>query len=186
MSESDTCIRYRYDQEVIAHQHAARSEAVRCQRRFARSLRPGKGHDTVVEWHDEAAAVGQFRRLAGAHALNAIMINSFPPEYFEMCAGRESHFQRCAALARTIEVFELRQNRNPETLRSDFGRSPDGLRPDWFRAEKFHVPVAHAQTPLPLARVCVLEPPPLWQNVTTYRSVVAQAGGYRGSSRARG
>jgi hypothetical protein len=68
--------------------------------------------------HDEAAAVGQFRRLAGAHALNAIMINSFPPEYFEMCAGRESHFQRCAALARTIEVFELRQNRNPETLRS--------------------------------------------------------------------
>jgi hypothetical protein len=68
--------------------------------------------------HDEAAVVGQFRRLSGAHALNAIMTNSFPPEYFETCDGRESHFQQCAALARTIEVFELRQNRNLESLRS--------------------------------------------------------------------
>ena len=68
--------------------------------------------------HDEAAAIGQFRRLAGAHALNAIVTNSFPPEYFETHDGRESHFQQCAVLARTIEVFELRQNRNLESLRS--------------------------------------------------------------------
>jgi len=96
--------------------------------------------------HDEAAAIGQFRRLAGAHALNAIVTNSFPPEYFETHDGRESHFQQCAVLARTIEVFELRQNRNlsPFVLRS------------------------------------------LWQSVSAWHSVAAQAGGYRGSSRARG
>jgi hypothetical protein len=68
--------------------------------------------------HDEAASVGQFRRLTGAHALNAIVTNSFPPEYIEMNDSREAHFQQCAALARTIEIFELRQNRNLESLRS--------------------------------------------------------------------
>lgn len=68
--------------------------------------------------HDEAAAVGRFRRLTGARALNAIVTNSFPAEYFEASDNRDSHFQQCAALAKTIEIFELRQNRNLESLRS--------------------------------------------------------------------
>jgi hypothetical protein len=68
--------------------------------------------------HDETAVVGQFRHLTGAHALNAIVTNSFPFEYFDITDNRESHFQQCAALARTIEIFELRQNRNLESLRS--------------------------------------------------------------------
>jgi hypothetical protein len=67
---------------------------------------------------DEAADVGKFRRLSGAHALQAIVSNSFPPEYFEASESRELHFQQCASLARTIEVFELRQNRNLENLHS--------------------------------------------------------------------
>jgi hypothetical protein len=66
--------------------------------------------------HDEAADVGNFRRLSGARALQAIVSNTFPPEYFEASEGRELHFQQCASLARTIEVFELRQNRNLESL----------------------------------------------------------------------
>jgi hypothetical protein len=40
---------------------------------------------------------------------------------------------------------------------SDLGREPEGLRPDWFRAEKFHVPVESVKTPLPLTRLYVLE-----------------------------
>lgn len=68
--------------------------------------------------HDEAAEVGKFRRLSGAHALHAIVTNSFPDEYFGTNESRELHFQQCASLARTIEVFELRQNRNLENLHS--------------------------------------------------------------------
>lgn len=68
--------------------------------------------------NDEAAEVGTFRRLSGAHALHAIVTNSFPPEYFGTNESRELHFQQCASLARTIEVVELRQNRNLENLRS--------------------------------------------------------------------
>jgi hypothetical protein len=39
------------------------------------------------------------------------------------------------------------------------GRRADGLRPDWFRAEKFHLPMSEelVEGPLPLARVYVLE-----------------------------
>jgi hypothetical protein len=39
------------------------------------------------------------------------------------------------------------------------GRTPQGLIPDWLRADKYHLPCAEAATgaPLPLARVCLLE-----------------------------
>jgi hypothetical protein len=41
---------------------------------------------------------------------------------------------------------------------ANLGRDPEGLRPDWYRAEKFHMPVDHAKAPLRLDRLYVLEP----------------------------
>jgi hypothetical protein len=40
---------------------------------------------------------------------------------------------------------------------TNWGREPEGLRADWFRSEKFHVPVEYADSPLPLARLYVLK-----------------------------
>jgi hypothetical protein len=39
---------------------------------------------------------------------------------------------------------------------TSLGRDTDGLRPDWFRAEKFHLPADDVQTSIPLARLFVL------------------------------
>src|ERR1700730_6360467 len=39
---------------------------------------------------------------------------------------------------------------------TSLGRDADGLRPDWFRAEKFHLPADDVQTSIPLARFFVL------------------------------
>jgi hypothetical protein len=39
---------------------------------------------------------------------------------------------------------------------TSLGRDADGLRPDWFRAEKFHLPADGVQTSIPLARLFVL------------------------------
>jgi hypothetical protein len=39
---------------------------------------------------------------------------------------------------------------------TSLGRDADGLRPDWFRAEKFHLPADDVQTSIPLARLFVL------------------------------
>jgi hypothetical protein len=41
---------------------------------------------------------------------------------------------------------------------ANLGRNTDGLVPDWFRADKFHVPSEPAREPLPLTRLYVLEP----------------------------
>jgi len=40
---------------------------------------------------------------------------------------------------------------------TSLGRDADGLRPDWFRAEKFHLPADDVQTSIPLARLFVLD-----------------------------
>ena len=40
---------------------------------------------------------------------------------------------------------------------TSLGRDVDGLRPDWFRAEKFHLPADDVQTSIPLARLFVLD-----------------------------
>jgi hypothetical protein len=37
------------------------------------------------------------------------------------------------------------------------GRDSEGLRPDWLRADKFHVPAQHVKTPVPLMALYVLE-----------------------------
>jgi hypothetical protein len=37
------------------------------------------------------------------------------------------------------------------------GRDTDGLSPDWWRAEKFHMPAADVSAPVPLTRLCVLD-----------------------------
>jgi hypothetical protein len=39
---------------------------------------------------------------------------------------------------------------------TSLGRDADGLRPDWFRAEKFHLPADDVQTSIPLGRLFVL------------------------------
>jgi hypothetical protein len=39
---------------------------------------------------------------------------------------------------------------------TSLGRDTDGLRPDWFRAEKFHLPSDDVQTSIPLTRLYVL------------------------------
>jgi hypothetical protein len=39
---------------------------------------------------------------------------------------------------------------------AQLGRSSDGLRRDWYRGEKFHVPAEHAGQPLPLVRIYIL------------------------------
>jgi hypothetical protein len=39
---------------------------------------------------------------------------------------------------------------------TSLGRDADGLRPDWFRAEKFHLPADDVQTSIPLVRLFVL------------------------------
>jgi hypothetical protein len=39
---------------------------------------------------------------------------------------------------------------------AQLGRRSDGLRRDWYRAEKFHVPAERAAKPLPLVRIYVL------------------------------
>jgi hypothetical protein len=41
---------------------------------------------------------------------------------------------------------------------ANLGRDPEGLRPDWYRADKFHMPVDHAEERMPLDRLYVLEP----------------------------
>jgi hypothetical protein len=41
---------------------------------------------------------------------------------------------------------------------AQLGRNSDGLRRDWYRAEKFHLPADRASEPLPLVRIYVLEP----------------------------
>jgi len=40
------------------------------------------------------------------------------------------------------------------------GRAPDGLRPDWWRADKFHVPADDVKSPVPLQRLYVLAADP--------------------------
>ena len=41
---------------------------------------------------------------------------------------------------------------------SFLGRDCSGLRTDWYRAEKFHLPLSTVEAPLPLARLYVIDP----------------------------
>ncbi len=43
---------------------------------------------------------------------------------------------------------------------SSLGRDAEGLRPDWFRAEKFHLPADDVETSIPLMRLFLLDADP--------------------------
>jgi hypothetical protein len=65
---------------------------------------------------DDTSGAAEFKRLTGALAIDAIIGNSYRMEFIELIGGREWHFQYCAMLAQTIEVFELRRNNSLGTL----------------------------------------------------------------------
>jgi hypothetical protein len=67
---------------------------------------------------DDAAGAGNFNRLTGARAANAVIANTYRLDYLDAAGLREPHFRQCAQLAKSIEVVQLRRGRDLDRLQT--------------------------------------------------------------------